>query len=879
MPWQLWSRLRSLHRWSRKESELDEEIQFHLAEEADERAAGGLAPEQARAAARKDFGSAALVREDVRETWGWASAERLIQDVRCAMRMIRRDAGFSAVAVLTLALGIAATTGVLDVVNSLVLRRLPFPDAERLVVLFATTPARGIYRDTTSFHDFTAWKDESRSFTNAAAYRQETFNVTGDGTPEPVPGVRASYELLNVLGRSPAIGRTFDEQEQRGNHPVALISHGLWARRYGSDPDILSRTISLNEVSHSIIGVLPAGFEFPLFTGTDVIAPVPVRACRSCGYIRVVARLKPESSAATAQQELDAIAQRLASAFPDSNEGRGVNLVSLQTVAVGPVQTSLMALLGAGVFVLLIGCGNVGNLVLARGLARQRELAVRTVLGAGTGRLVRQLLTESVALAGVAAMFGAALAIMGSKLIVTSLAQRFPLPDVAFNWTLLLAALVIAVLSGLISGLPSALMAWRADLSHALKQDGRSQSAGVTQHRLRNLLVVFQTALTVMLLIGAGLLVKSFVFLQRVEIGINPQGVLTADLALSKRYANAERRDVFLQELLDSIRELPGVQAVAAHTDSPFRGGGSRETFIIEGLPDPSPRNGHPASTNVIAGDFLRALGVAVIGGRPFDARETRTSPPVALVNETMARQFWTNENPIGKRIRLYYDKDPNHWFSIIGVVGDIRYRRVDPTPQVFLSTRQDPYRLLPYASDPLVSLIVRTGADPAALIPAVQSRIWSVDRDQPILNLQPMDHILWRSMAEPRIYTIFLGVFAVIALAIASAGIYGISAYAVVRRTREIGIRLALGATTGQIRALIVRRGLSLILVGVAIGIAGALALTNVMAGFLYGVSAADPSTIATVLFMFGLVAFVSTCIPANRAARIAPSSAFRYE
>ena len=875
----VYARLRALWNWRRKESELDEEIQFHLSEEADQRAAAGLTADQARVAAKKDFGNPTLIREATRDTWGWAFAERLIQDARCAFRMMRRAPGFSGVAVLTLALGIGATTAILNVVNALVLRPLPFPEADRLVMLFATSPTRGVFRDTTSFHDFSAWRDQSHAFTYAAAYRRDPLNVTGDGAPEPVMGLRASPELLNVLGVSPVIGRTFDEQEQRGNHAVAVIGHGLWTRRYGSDPRILGRTILLNEVSHSVIGVLPPGFQFPAFQDTDVMVPVPERPCRSCGYIRGVARLKPGVPASAAQQELDAIAAALEKAFPDSNEDRGVNVVPLHDVAVGPVRTPLLVLLGAGAFVLLIGCGNVGNLVLARGIARQRELAVRSALGAGAGRLVRQLLTESVSLALVAALLGAVLAVFGSEVLVSSLSQRFPLPEIAFNWTLLAFAFLIAVVSGVLSGLPPALMVWKSDLNGSLKQDGRGQSGGVTQHRLQHLLMVSQTALTVMLLIGAGLLVKSFVLLQQVDIGLNPRHVLTADLLISQRYADLARREAFLREVLDSIAMVPGVQHVALQTQSPFHGAGGRETFTLEGQPDPGPRNGHPAYWNLIGGDFFRTLGIQIVRGRAFDRRDTASAPLVALVNQTMARRFWPDGDALGKRMRLYYGKDPQRWLSIVGVVRDPRYRYDESTPQVFLPLPQHAHWSLPYARESFVSIVVRTASEPGGLATAVQAAIWAIDKDQPILNLQPMEQILWQSVAAPRIYTLLLGIFAVIALVIASAGIYGLSAYAVVRRTREIGIRLAVGATPGQILALVLRHGMVLILIGVGIGVGGSLALSKMISGFLYGITATDSVTFLAVLLLFAAVAFLSTYIPARRAARIDPTLAFRYE
>jgi putative ABC transport system permease protein len=872
------SRLRALWNRRRLDSDLDKEIRFHLSEEADDRAAAGLAPDEAMQAAKRDFGNAALIRETTRELWGWPGAERLIQDARYALRMARRQPAFSMVAVMTLALGIGATTAVLNVVSSLVLRRLPFPDGDRLVVLFATTPGRGVYRDTTSFFDFLEWKNQTRAFTDVAAYRQDRFNITGDGTPEPLTGLQASHELLSVLGVSPVIGRSFDGQEQHGGHAVAMISHGLWTRRYAGDPRILERTILLNEVSHSVVGVLPPGFQFPAFHDTDVIVPVPERPCRSCGYIRAVAHLKAGIPVSAAQLELDAVAARLARAFPDSNEGRGVNVVLLHEVVVGPVRTPLLVLLGAGVFVLLIGCGNVANLVLARGLARQRELAVRSALGAGSGRLVRQLLTESVVLALIAALFGAFLALEGSSLLVASLSQRSPMPEITFNWRMLAFGILTAVLSGLLSGLAPALMAWRSDLNKSLQENARSHSFGVTHHRLRGLLVVSQTALTVVLLIGAGLLLKSFILLQRLDLGLNPRHVLTVDLLLAGRYADQVQRETYLREVVQSIRRVPGVQYAAAHTNSVFGGGGSRETFTIEGRPDPGPKNGHPAGFSLVGESFFDALGMTVVAGRPFDSRDEARGAPVAMVNESMARHFGPGGAAVGRRMRLYYDKDPQRWLSIVGVVRDARYRYAEFTPQVFVPHRQSPYGSLPYAAPPFVSLVVRTATDPAALAPSVRAAIWAVDKDQPIVNLESMEQVLRRSVSEPRIYTLLLGIFAAIALVIASAGIYGVSAYAVVQRTREIGIRLAVGATSGQILSLVLRQGMTLTLTGVAIGAAGALAAGCVVSGFLYGVRATDAPTFVAVLVLFAAVAFVSTYMPARRAAKIDPAAAFRH-
>jgi predicted permease len=877
-----WSaRLRALWNRRRKELEIDEEIEFHLSEEAGERAAAGGAADQARLAARKDFGNAAMVRESVREVWTWGFAERLIEDVRYALRTMRRQPGFSAVAVATLALGIGATTAIFSVVNSVLLCPLPFPGADRIVALFATSPKKNIYRDTTSFPDFLDWQKQSHAFAAVAAYRPDRFNITGDGEPEPIAGLRASHEVLRVLGVSPAIGRAFDGNEQHGKAPVAVIGYGLWTRRYGSDPQILGRTILLDEVSHTVVGVLPPGFQFPPYYQTDVIVPVPERASRSTGYIFGIARLKDGVPVSAAQQELEAIALRLGETFPKTNRGRGVKVALLQDDAAGPVRTPLLVLLGAALFVLLIGCGNVANLVLARGVARQRELAVRSALGASRARLVRQLLAESIALAAIAALLGSALAYWGSRFLAASLSQRFHLPQIALDWALFAFAFFIAVMTGVLSGFPPALMVWRAGLSESLKQAGRGQSGGVTQTRMGNLLVISQTALTVILLIGAGLLVKSFIRMQQIDIGLNSRQALTANLLLSKRYLDPARRETFVRNLLESVGSAPGVQEVAMHTDPPFMGAGSHETFKVEGVADPSPERGFPASFDVVSGGFFRAMDIPIARGRDFDKRDAANSPPVAILNETMARQFWPNGEAIGKRLRFYYDKDPQRWLSIVGVARDVRYlgRLIAPVPQVFVPSQQSPYATLPYPQAPYVSLVVRTAADPGPMMAAVRERIWAVDKDQPIADLQPMDQILQESAAAPRMYMLLLGIFSAIALAIASAGIYGLSAYAVVRRTREMGIRLALGAAPGQVLVLVLRHGMLLTLIGGGLGVAGTLALTKVIAGFLYGVTATDAPTFAGVLLLFMALAFLSAYIPARRAAVIDPTVALRCE
>jgi putative ABC transport system permease protein len=873
-------RFRTVFQRSQVERELDEELRFHIDQRVEQEIARGLTPEAAHYVAVRAMEGIEQKKEECRDMRRLNFIETLLQDLRYAVRSFGKSPGFTAVAILTLTLGIGASLAILTVVNSVLLRPLPFPDADRLVVLFATSPNRGVYQDSTSFPDFLDWKTQSQAFAGVAAFRRDPFSVTGGGAPARVTGLHASYELFQVLGVSPVIGRAFNEQEQHGKSAVVIISHGLWMRRFAGDPNILGKTILINEAIHSVIGVLPQGFQFPSFTDTDVIVPIPENANRSTGYLLAIARMKPRARTATAQQELDAIAGRLEQAFPYTNRGRGVNVVPLGRVAVGDARTPLLMLMGAALFVLLIGCANAGNLALARGIARGRELAVRSTLGAGAGRLVRQVLTESAALTLAAALLGAALAFWGSELLAASLSRSFALPGVTFDWTLLALAVLIALLAGVVCGLPPALMVRRSDLNDFLKQGSRGQSVGRTQHRLQSLLVISETALTIVLLVGAGLLLKSFVLLQQTNSGLDPHNVLTADLLLSKRYADVTRREAFLRELVESLEGLPGVQHAGVLTDPPFNGG-SHETFKVEGAPDPGPGHGHVAALNVVSSGVFRAMGIPIKRGRGFDQRDSPVGSPVVVVNQTMARQFWPDQDPVGKRIRFYYDKDPERWLSIVGVVGDVRDRglHLDPVPEVFVPYQQSPYRFLPYPQAPFVSLVVRTAADPARLIAAVQARIWAVDKDQPVLNIQTMEQVLSHTVASRRVYLLLLGSFAAIALVMATAGIYGLISYAVARRTHEMGIRVALGATVGQILAMVLRRGMLLSSIGVGIGIAGSLAVTRVMSGLLYGITATDAPTFIAMALLFAVVAFVATYIPARRAATIDPTVAFRHE
>ena len=872
----LLTRIRALWHWRRNEAELDEEIRFHLAEEEEDRRSEGLTPEEAHLAAQREFGNVPLIREKTRDAWGWSEAERVLKDARLGLRALRRQWGFSAIAVLTLALGIGATTAVLSIVNALLIRPLPFEQAEELVQVYATTPARNIYRDTTSFWDFTEWK-KAGALSGAAAYGMPPMIVTGGGTPQLVYTLQASHDIFDVLRAQPILGRAFTAEEQRARTPVAVLSHGLWTDRYGSDPQIAGRTVVLDETPYTVVGVMPPGFQFPAYTTPAVVLPIQERPCRSCGYVRVVARLATGATTVTAQGQLDQIAAQLAEAFPDSNAGRGVSVIPLADVAVGAVRSPILLLLAASGLVLLIGCANVGNLILARGLARSRELAVRSALGAGAGRLVRQLLVESIMLALVAAALGLAFAVLGRRLLIAGFTNAFPMPPADFDWAVLSFTSLLAVATGILSGVPLALMVWRTRLADALKEDGRSQSLGASERRLGDVLVAGQTALAVVLLTTAALFTIEFIGVERIDVGFDPSHSLSADLLLSRHHADQERRPAYTRRLLDELSTLPGVRAVAAHGDPPFDGG-RRETFSVEGRDDPAPDHGHPAGFDIVTDRFFDAMGIGMARGRPFTTQDTDASPPVAIVNDTMARALWPGNDPIGKRLRFYYDRSPERWLTIVGVIRDIRYRgRIqDPIPQVFVPATQRFYKAQP----PQMSLVIKTADAPALHVAAVRERIWAVEKDQTIIRLRTFDDILASQSATSRAYATLLVIYAGIALVIAGAGVYALNAYMVTRRTREIGIRLAMGATSRGVARMILRQSMTVITIGLAVGTVGSIALGRVTMRFVgHFATATSVPMLTSVLLIFAGVALVAALVPALRAMRVDPAIAFRAD
>jgi putative ABC transport system permease protein len=798
----------------------------------------------------------------------------LLQDVRYAARVLVRQPGFAAVAVLTLALGVGANTAIFSVVNAVLLRPLPFAEPDQLVRVYEKRPKLGRTRNVVSAPDFIDWRGQSQTFDSMAAYNGWGASLTGDGEPQRITGALASADLFRVLRAEPMLGRAFAAEEDRPGAPrVVVISHGLWRRRFGADPSAVGKAVTLGGEPYTVVGVMPPAFQFP-DPETEVWAPLALdpqdQSSRGSHYLSVVARLKTGVTREQAQAEMDAIAGRLEQQY-QVNTGHGVNVFALHDEVVGGVRKSLFVLLGAVGFVLLIACANVANLLLARGAARQAEIAVRTALGASRWRVVRQLLTESLLLFVWGGALGLLLAVWGVDLFValsppgTPRVHEIRADAWVFGFTFL-----VSLATGVVFGLLPALQASKPDLHAALKEGGRDRLGGGSRTRLRGLLVVAEVASAVVLLVGAGLLLKSFVRLRQVSPGFDTANVLTMQLSLPpSRYRDGASQAAFFRQLLQRVEALPGVRAAGAVAGLPLTGNMASRYFEIEGRPPRPAGEGLNANFNLASPGYFRALGVPLVSGRQFDERDASGAPEVVVVNETMARRFWPDEDPLGKRLRIAN----NPWRTVVGVVADVKNDGLsaEPKPEMFYPLLQSPL--------PFMTLVVRTDTDPKTLAAAVGREVRAVDADEPVYDVKTMDERLAESVSPQRLTTLLVGVFAALAMTLAGVGIYGVISYSVAQRTREMGVRMALGAQKGDVLKLVLRQGLLLALAGVLIGLAGAFALTRVMSGLLYGVSVTDPATFAGVAVMLTAVALVACLVPALRAARVDPMVALRYE
>ena len=799
----------------------------------------------------------------------------LMQDLRYGIRMLAKNPGFTAVALITLALGIGANSAIFSVVDAVLLRPLPYRDSERLVMVWATNVRQGLTRDVTSYPDFTDWRNQSRCFERMAAFAGRYFDLTGMDEPERIVGLRVSVDLLPLLQVMPAYGRLLlPEEEEPGKNHVVLMSDLLWHRRFGGDPKLVGKMVVLNGESYTVIGIMPPGFSFPVEEHPEVFVPLTPDPSRGHGFLRVVARLKPEVGLPTAQAEMNTIARRLEQQYR-ADKGVGVNLVSLRESSVREVRPALLILMGVVGFVLLIACANIANLLLERTVSRQKELAVRAALGATRWRLFRHLLTESMLLATAGGVLGLTVAIWGVNALVALFRhQNLAVPrleTVRVDGWVLSFSLLISLVTGLASGIAPAIGALRIPLNESLKEGGRSVTVGLRHHRVKSLLVVFEVALSLVLLIGATLLGRSFLLLQRNNSGLNPQNILTVQFSLfEKKYSSLQRRAAFFQQVLDRIRKIPGVKTAAAVADVPMSGAVDTLSFSIQGREEP-PGGMRHAIFDVISPEYFQTMGIPFRAGRDFNDEDGPGSSRVAIINEAMAHRVWPEGNPVGKRITL----DRVHWFSVVGVVGDVRQLRLsaEAEPEVYLPYSQDP-ALWPY-----LSLVVRTASNPSAFVSAVKNAVWASDRDQPIANIRTMEQVLSDCVAQSRVCTALVGLFAALAFALSTVGLYGVISYATGQRVHEIGIRMALGARTRDVQQSVVRQGLALAVSGVVIGLFTAVGLTRFLSSWLYGVRPTDPLTFAAVALLLTLVALGASYLPARRAAKVDPMVALRYE
>ena len=809
--------------------------------------------------------------------------QTLLQDIRYGLRGLWKRPGFTAVALITLALGIGANAAIFSVVNAVLLKPLQFRDPERLVILWEDVSFAGFPRNTPAPANYIDWKNQTQSFEDVAASHESSLNLTGDGEPERVTTRRVTANFFSVLGVQPLIGRSFLPEEDRPQaNKVVVLSYALWQSRYGGDRNMLNREILLNGEKHTVVGVMPAGLQW-LETEEQLWVPLALDAeeMRNRGghYLVVIARLKPGVSVVQAQTEMDALMARLAKDYPEEMaEGRiGGIVMPLHEQLAGDARRPLMVLLVAVAFVLLIACANIASLLLARAAGRRREIAVRTALGASRLRLVRQLLTESLLLSTFGGISGLLLAIWSfsffEKLIPDGMKQSTSLK---LDGSILLFSLAASVVTGIIFGLIPAMQSARVDLNESLKQSGGRSGSG-SGMRLRSGMIVFEVSLSLVLLVGAVLLIQTLFQLFNQYSVLSPEKVMTMRTTLPlTKYDEAGKRNAFYQNVLQRVESIPGVVSAGYTTSVPLAWKGGTSGFFPEGTKDPIPGVAYDANHRQVSENYLQTMSIPLRQGRYLTAQDNERSLPVAIINETMAREYWPNIDPVGRRFKLGDLTDDTPWLTIVGVVRDVRQMGIDVPvkAEMYLPNRQADFRS--YAPR---DLVFRTEGDPASLVGSVREAIRAVDPDQPISNVATMAEVLGRETSQRRLGMILLTAFAVLALLLASLGIYGVLAYFVAQHRNEIGVRLALGASPARILLLVLQKGMKLTLIGVAIGLAASFALTRLMTSLLFGVNPVDPLTFAAVPLLLAVVALLACWIPARRAAKVDPMVALRYE
>jgi putative ABC transport system permease protein len=807
--------------------------------------------------------------------------DSLLRDLKFAVRSLLKHPGFAAVAVLTLALGIAANTTIFSTEDALILHPFSFPNQQRLLVLWEQNPAVGTTRGSVAPGNFTDWRDQNQSCEQVVAVDQISFDLSDGTHPERFPGYGVTRGFFDALGVKPAAGRTFlPEESEAGRDQVVVLKHSFWQQHFSGDPNIVGKTITLNRKPFTVVGVMPADFNYP-YNGGELWTPLVFdreeQQNRSSHYLRVIGLLKPGVTIVQAQSDFHGIARRAQQQFPETNSGRNVSVMTLTDDAVRGARTGVPILMGAVVFVLLIACANVANLLLVRAASRQRENAVRLALGASRGRLIRQALTES-ALIG---LLGGVLGLMISVWAIQALAHGIPegfskyIPGwsrLGINPNVLLFTLVVSLLAGMAAGLAPVWHSTRTNLNEALKSGSRSDSGRGGHKRLRGILVVAEVALSLVLLIGAGLMVRSFIELQRADLGIRPEHVLAMEISLPKdSYEDKNKRRDFYQQLLTRVESVPGVKKAGGVSYVPFSSSSTSSNFQIVGQP-PFAKGEEPyVDFRVSTPGYFDAIGTSLRHGRLFTAQDDAKAGPVVLVNEAFAKTYLPGQEPVGQR--LAFDDDENRIQEIIGVVADVKNDDLDEAPE--------PSAYLPYLQNPnrTMNLIIRGNQDPIGLVSTVRGEVAAIDPALPVSNIKTLDQMIDERISAKRLMTYILAVFALCALVLASVGIYGVMSYTVSQRTQEIGIRMALGARAVDVLKLVVRNGMSLALLGVAIGLAGSFALTRLLGNLLFHVTPTDTRTFAGVAAMLIAVALLACYIPARRATKVDPLVALRDE
>ena len=811
----------------------------------------------------------------------------LLQDIRFGLRMLLKSPSVSIVATIALALGIGANTAIFSVVNAVLLRPLPFPESDSLVSLFETDTQRGLQRGSHSYPNFFDLRSQNNVFERTACYHNSDFIMTGRGEPARLQGAVVTADLFPLLGVNPELGRTFlpDDDKPSETGRVAILSKALFQKRFGSDPAIVNQSITLDGKSYTVVGVMPESFEFPIQNDPvelwttiagDASGKEPVTAQRGAHFLRVIARLKPGVTQEAAQADLTTVAARLEQQYPDTNTHRSLRVEPSLKAIVGDVRPALLILLGAVACVLLIACANVANLLLARATRRHKEMAIRAALGASRIRVIRQLLTESVLLSLLGGAVGLLLAVWWSDLLVALGKEDIPRAvHVGMDWRVLGFTLGVSVLTGLIFGLAPAFHSSKTELVESLKDGGRGTSEGARRNVVRNVLVVTELAIAVVLLVGAGLLIQSLWRLQHVNSGLQPENVLTFNAALPETKYNSDRQAQFFIDLRQRLETTPGVQSASTIYPLPLTGDRFVISFEIEGRPM-APKD-HPSAEFFTTGvGYFKTMGIPIIKGRDFDDRDKHGSTPVVIVTEAFARRYFPNEDPIGKRIKpgiSSIEDEDTTMRDIVGVVGDIL--------NVDLSTETKPAYYVPQTQVPFSQAVgvVKTVNEPHTLISAVTKEVAAMDQDVPLFAVKSMQEYLSSSVATPRFNTTLLAIFAGVALVLTIVGLYGVMSYSVAQRTNEIGIRLALGAQSRDVLLMVVKQGSLLIFVGLVFGLAGAYALTRLIASLLFGVTAKDPFTFVAAAVLLAIVGLLACYIPALRATKVDPMEALRCE